>query len=371
MEDPRIRKFAHFLINRAVYLQPEEKILIEVHGKERSLAIALVEEAYAAGGKPFVHLFDYELEAALFNGADQEHMSNIASYEINRMKDMDAYIDIRATDNVNAFKSVSDTGMEAYRKAYWGPLHLDLRCNHTKWSIMRFPNDAMAQLAGMSTRDYEDFYFTACLLDYDKMAKAMENLVRRMDNTKEVHITGPGTDLTFSIEGIPTQAMSGNRNIPDGEVYTAPVKNSVNGVISYNVPSLYEGVLFTDVKLTFKDGKIVSFESNDMEKMQEIFDSDEGARYVGEFAIGVNPAISHPMTDILFDEKIHGSFHFTPGQCYENSENGNRSSVHWDLISIQRAEYGGGEMYFDGELIRKDGIFIPEDLHCLNPENLW
>ncbi|QQO07985.1 aminopeptidase [Breznakiella homolactica] len=370
MEDPRIRKFAQFLINRAVYLQKGEKILIELHGRETGLAKALVEEAYAAGGKPYIHIFDYELERALITGADRGHIKQVASYELNRMKDMDAYIDIRATENINAWKGIPEPGMEAYRKEYWGPIHLDRRCNHTKWSVLRYPNNAMAQLAGMSTGDYEDFYFRACLLDYDKMAKAMEKLVARMARTDQVRITGPGTDLAFSIKGIPSIGMSGNRNIPDGEIYTAPVRDSVNGTISYNVPSPYEGLLFTGVKFEFRDGKIIKAESNNTEKLNKILDTDDGARYIGEFAIGVNPVIRDPMADILFDEKITGSFHFTPGQAYENADNGNKSSVHWDLISIQRKEYGGGEMYFDGELIRKDGIFLPDDLQCLNPENL-
>ena len=370
MEDPRIRKFAHFLINRAVYLQRGEKILIELHGRETGLTNALIEEAYAAGGKPFVHIFDYMVERALLTGADCAHMADVASYELARMKDMDAYIDIRATENINAWKGIPESGMEAYRKEYWGPIHLDRRCNHTKWSVLRFPNDAMAQLAGMSTKDYEDFYFRACLLDYDKMARAMESITRRMDAADQVHITGPGTDLVFSIKGIGSCGMSGNRNIPDGEIYTAPVRNSVNGTISYNVPSPYEGFLFSDVKLTFRDGKIIEATANDSERLNRILDTDEGARYVGEFAIGVNPVIQNPISDILFDEKIAGSFHFTPGKCYDNTDNGNQSAVHWDLICIQRPEFGGGEISFDGELIRKDGLFVPEDLHCLNPENL-
>jgi aminopeptidase len=370
MEDPRIRKFAWFLINRAVDLKRGEKILIELHGHETNLARVLVEEAYAAGGRPYVHIFDYELERALISAADQEHMKEVASYELALMRDMDAYIDIRAAENVNAWKGIPEAGMMAYRKEYWGPLHLDCRCNHTKWSVLRYPNHAMAQLAGMSTAEYEDFYFRACLLDYDKMARAMEKLRARMDKTDRVRITGPGTELSFSIKGIPSFGMSGNRNIPDGEIYTSPVRDSVNGVITYNVPSPYEGVLFTGVWFKFQDGKIVDARANHTEKLNRILDTDEGARFIGEFALGVNPVIREPMADILFDEKITGSFHLTPGQAYENANNGNRSSVHWDLISIQRPDFGGGEIYFDDELIRRDGLFVPADLHCLNPEEL-
>lgn len=370
MEDARIRKFAQFLINRAVYLKTGERILIELHGHAYSLAKALVEEAYRAGGQPFIHVFDYELEGALIAGTDSQHMAEVTAYELARMKDMDAYIDVRATDNITAWNSIPAERMAIYHKEYWGPLHLQQRCNHTKWSVLRYPNDAMAQLAGMSTEEYEDFYFRACLLDYDKMAKAMENMVKRMQTTDKVHITGPGTDISFSIKDIGSFAMSGNKNIPDGEIYTAPVRDSVNGVISYNVPSPESGFLFHDVKLEFRNGKIIHASADNDELINKILDTDEGARYVGEFAFGVNPEITKPIGDILFDEKIAGSFHLTPGNSYDNASNGNHSAVHWDLISIQRPEYGGGEIYFDNELIRKDGIFVVGDLKCLNPGNL-
>jgi len=370
MEDARIRKFAQFLINQAVYLKSGDKILIELHGHAYTLAKALVEESYKAGGKPFVSVFDYELEGALVSGIDDQHMADVTSYELARMKDMDAYIDIRATDNVRAWNNVPAQQMAIYQKNYWGPLHLKQRCNHTKWAVLRYPNDAMAQLAGMSTEEYEDFYFRACLLDYGKMAKAMKNIVKRMEKTDKVHITGPETDISFSIKGIGVNPMSGNRNIPDGEIYTAPVRNSVNGVISYNVPSPYNGFMFSGVKLEFKGGKIINASANNTELLNKILDTDEGARYIGEFAIGVNPVIEDPIGDILFDEKIAGSFHLTPGNCYDNGDNGNHSAIHWDFISIQRPEFGGGEIYFDGELIRKDGMFVVDDLKCLNPENL-
>lgn len=370
MEDPRIRKFAKFLINDAIYIKKDEKILIELHGKESKLLKALVEEAYKAGAKPFIHIFDYEVEGALIEGASEKHMVEIASYELNRMKDMDAYIDIRATDNISVWNKISDNKNEYYRKHYWGPIHLSERCNNTKWSVIRYPNDAMAQLAGMSTEEYEDFYFKACLVDYKKMGRAMKNLCDLMDKTDNVHIVSPGTDITFSIKDIPCYAMYGNNNIPDGEVYTAPVKDSVNGYITYNTPAPYDGFVYQNVYLEFKDGRIINCKSNNIDRMTKIFNIDEGARYVGEFAIGVNPVITKAIGDILFDEKITGSFHITPGNSYDNTSNGNKSSVHWDLINIQTPEYGGGEIYFDDVLIRKDGKFILPELLCLNPENL-
>ena len=370
MEDPRIRKLARFLIRGAVELQAGEKILIELHGSETGLMKALVQEAYAVGGKPFIHIFDYAVEGALVQGADAEHMEEIASYELERMRDMDAYIDIRATTNINMWHNVSDEAQRRYRQYYWGPIHLAERCNHTKWSVLRYPNDAMAQLAGVSTEEYEDFYFRACLVDYEKMGRAMEHLEALMDRTDKVRIVGPGTDISFSIKGIPSYGMHGNRNIPDGEIYTSPVKDSVNGVITYNTPSMVQGFKYENVSFTFENGKIVNATANDTDRINHYLDTDEGARYIGEFAIGVNPNINNAICDILFDEKIAGSIHFTPGNSYDDVGNGNVSAIHWDLVLIQTPEYGGGEIWFDDVLIRKDGRFVLPELDGLNPENL-
>ena len=372
MEDIRIRKYARFLIRKAVYLQKGEKVLIELHGDENAIPLvrALVEEAYAVGGEPYVQQFDEELMAAVMKGSSDAHMQAITSYQMDRMKHMDAYIDVRASKNIHEWDNLSHESLDCYKRTYWGPLHLSQRCNHTKWSVIRYPNSSMAQLAGMSTGEFEDFYFKACLVDYDKMAKAMEPLVRLMERTDQVHITGPDTDLRFSIKGIGVSPWHGQCNIPDGEVSTAPVKNSVNGRIHYNIPSPYNGAVYSDVVLTFENGRIVKADSNLPERMDEIFDTDEGARYVGEFAIGCNPYITRPVLDILFDEKMVGSFHFTPGNAYERNENGNHSAQHWDLICCQTPEYGGGEIWFDGVLIRKDGRFVLPELEGLNPENL-
>jgi aminopeptidase len=235
---------------------------------------------------------------------------------------------------------------------------------------MRYPNEAMAQSATMSTEAFEEFYFNVCNLDYARMDHAMDSLVEWLEKTDQVRIAGPGTDLLFSIRDIDVVKCSGKRNIPDGEVYTAPVRDSVNGRLTYNTPSLYQGFVYEKIQLTFEAGRIVAVSCNDADKMNEILDTDEGARYIGEFAIGVNPYILTPMKDTLFDEKIMGSFHFTPGNAYKEADNGNHSSVHWDLVCIQTAAYGGGEMYFDDVLVRKDGLFVPESLHCLNPEQL-
>ena len=367
--DPRIETLAHNLINYSTHLKTGERVLIDVNGIDAyPLAEALVNETYKAGAYPYVHLADAKINRALVLGTCQEQLAFNADLLLRQMKGMDAYISVRAGDNISEFSDVPKEKIALQNNVYNEVLNE--RVNHSKWVVLRYPNGSMAQLANMSTHAFEDFYYKVCNLDYSKMSKAMDALVHRLEATERVHIIGPGTDLTFSIKDIPAIKCDGEYNIPDGEVYTAPVRDSVNGTITYNAPSLYQGTLFENVSLTFKDGKIINATANETEKINKIFDVDEGARFVGEFGIGVNPYINYPMKDILFDEKINGSIHFTPGQCYEDAPNGNDSSIHWDLVLMQREEFGGGEIYFDDTLIRKNGKFVPEDLQCLNPENL-
>ncbi|GIN86911.1 aminopeptidase [Heyndrickxia sporothermodurans] len=370
MKDPRIEQLAKNLINYSVQLQPGEKVLIENFGLQKELVTALVKEAYAAGGYPFVSLKDHQVDRALLMGAQEKQFQMIAQFEADRMEQMDAYIGLRSGDNINEHADVPAEKMAIEGNTVGKKVHREIRVPKTKWVVLRYPNSAMAQLAKMSTEAFEDFYFDVCNLDYSKMDRAMDSLVDLMNKTDKVRLVSPGTDLTFSIKDIPAIKCAGRLNIPDGEVYTAPVRESVNGTITYNTPSPYQGFTFENVKLTFKDGKIIDAASNDTERINKIFDTDEGARYIGEFAIGVNPFILHPMQDILFDEKIAGSIHFTPGQCYDVAPNGNDSNIHWDMVLIQRPEYGGGEIYFDDVLIRKDGLFVLPELECLNPEKL-
>lgn len=370
MKDPRIQQLAKNLIQYSVKLQKGEKILIENFGLQKELVTALVKEAYEAGGLPFVSLKDHTVDRSLLMGASAEQYELIAQFEANVMKEMDAYIGLRAGDNIFEQSDVPAEKMKIQGDTVGKKVHREIRVPKTKWVVLRYPTESMAQLSKMSKEAFEDFYFNVCNLDYGKMNKAMDALVELMNKTDKVQLIGKDTNLTFSIKDIPAVKCAGEMNIPDGEVFTAPVRNSVNGVITYNTPSPYQGFTFENVKLTFENGKIVDATANDTERINHIFDTDEGARFVGEFAIGVNPYIQHPMQDILFDEKIDGSFHFTPGECYEAAYNGNHSNIHWDMVMIQRPEYGGGEIYFDDVLIRKDGRFIIKELEALNPENL-
>lgn len=370
MKDSRVAQLAKNLIIYSVDLKPGENLLIEVFDTGEELASELIKECYKVGGNPFVSLKSRKIMKDLILDTNDAHMSAIAFFEAERMEKMQAYIGIRGSYNSSEWSDIPSQKLDIYMKNWSKPVHSDIRVPRTKWCVMRYPTHSMAQMANMSTEKFEDFFFDVCCLDYSKMNKAMDPLKNLMDKTDKVRIIGKNTDLRFSIKGLPALKCSGEANIPDGEIYTAPVKDSVEGYITYNTPSEYQGFTYENIRLEFSRGKIVKATSNDTERINKIFDTDEGARYIGEFAIGVNPYITKPMKDTLFDEKIMGSFHFTPGSSYDDCYNGNKSAIHWDLVFIQTPEYGGGEIWFDDVLIRKDGRFVLKELGGLNPENL-
>ncbi|MBE6031391.1 MAG: aminopeptidase [Clostridiales bacterium] len=367
--DPRIKKLANLLVTFSIDIQPGEKCLIDYEGNDvKPLIRQIVKEIYANGGIPFVTNRDSSINRELMWHTSEEQLDYMCKWQLEQMKDMDCYIAVRGADNTSELSDVPSDKMNLWNSKL-NPV-LRYRVDKTKWVVLRYPNNAMAQLANTSLEAFEDFYFNVCTLDYKRMSDAMDPLVELMNRTDKVRLVGPGTDLTFSIKDIPAVKCCGHRNIPDGEVYTGPVRDSMNGYISYNTPSLELGFTYTDIRFEIENGKIVKATANDNEKINHLLDTDEGSRYFGEFAIGVNPYVLHPMKDTLFDEKIDGSFHLTPGACYEEAPNGNHSALHWDLVMIQRPEYGGGEIWFDDVLIRKDGRFVIPELECLNPENL-
>ncbi|MCI0365794.1 MAG: aminopeptidase [Phycisphaerales bacterium] len=372
MNDPRIRKLAELLINHSTRLQKGEHVLIEGFDVPDSIVIELIRAARKAGGHPHVAERTNRIMRALNEAAGDDNLAVWAEYDKHRMSKMHAYIGVRGSENVSEMAGIPDEQMKKAARLYGKPVHFEQRINHTKWCVLRWPTPSMAQLAQMSTEAFENFYFDVCTLDYARMDRQAQSLVKRMQKTNRVQLKGPGeTDLKFSIKGIPIVPCCGDRNIPDGEVFTSPVRDSVDGIIHFNTPTIYNGLTFENVRLEFRQGKIVEASADqNSEQLNSIFDTDEGARYVGEFAIGFNPYILQPMKDILFDEKVAGSLHFTPGRAYEEADNGNRSEIHWDLVLIQREDYGGGTIVFDDEVVRRDGMFVPRELQGLNPEAL-
>jgi aminopeptidase len=368
MTDLRYRKLANLLVQYSTQLKKGDRVLLDITDVPDEFSVELLRSARAAGAIPVLETRHSRLSRELLHGTTDEHAALVREIELSRMRKMQAYIAIRGSNNVNENTDVPNDRMSLYSRIT-RPV-LNYRVNKTRWCVLRWPTPSMAQGAGMSTEAFEDLYFNVCTMDYSKMSRAMPPLHRRMMETDRVHIKSPGTDLTFSIKGIGAKMCKGDRNIPDGEVFSCPVKTSINGRIQFNTPTLYSGTRFENVCLEFKEGKVVKATADKTKRLNEILDTDAGARYTGEFSLGFNPYILNPMCDILFDEKIAGSLHLTPGQAYEECDNGNRSAVHWDMVLIQRPEWGGGEIWFDGELIRKNGMFLPKDVKPLNPANL-
>lgn len=368
MHDSRLDQLARVLIRHSTKLQKGEKVLIDLFDVPEEMGVALIRATRAAGGVPFVQLHRATLSRELALAATESQLETTSTVELARMKKMQAYIAVRGSHNITELTDVPEEKM----KLVAGKMRpvMDWRINKTKWVVLRWPTPAMAQQAQMSTEAFEDYFFKVCTLDYSRMIPGMKALKALMDKTDRVHLKGPGTDLLFSIKDIGSVMCGGDRNIPDGEVFSCPVRDSVEGHVTFNAPTIYQGTAFDNIRLDFEKGKVVNATANNTKKLNEILDSDEGARYIGEFALGFNPHILHPMRDILFDEKIAGSFHFTPGQAYETAGNGNKSRIHWDMVNIQRKDYGGGEVWFDGKLIRKDGLFVLPALKKLNPEYL-
>lgn len=368
MTDPRYSKLARLLVNYSSRLQKGERILLDMIDIPDDFTVELMRAVRDVGAIPLVEVRHSRITREIVRATDQPHATLVRDVELFRMRKVQAYIAIRGSHNANESSDVASDKMALYSKVL-RPL-LNYRVNKTRWCVLRWPTPSMAQAAGMSTEAFENFFFDVCTMDYGRMAKAMVPLQERMSRADRVHITAPGTDLTFSIKGIGAILCEGMRNIPDGEVFSCPLKTSVNGHIQFNTPTLYSGTRFENIRLEFKNGKIIKATGSNEKRLNEILDTDAGARYIGEFSLGFNPYIMSPMCDILFDEKIAGSLHFTPGQAYEVADNGNRSAVHWDMVLIQRPEWGGGEVRLDDEVIRKDGVFVPKDLKPLNPENL-
>ncbi|GFE61342.1 aminopeptidase [Geobacter sp. AOG2] len=365
MKDPRITQFAEILVDYSTRVKKGDVVLINAAGLE---ALPLVKELHALCLKRGAAYVEYafsvpEIDRNFYNLANKQQLDHFPQHKLDFFKTLTVYIGIAAGDNSMVMANARQQAMVAYQKLT-KPL-IDQRVKHTRWVVTRYPTHAAAQEARMSLDEYEDYLFSACCIDWRAESKKQDKLKKLMDKTRAVRIVAPDTDLSFSIDGLPGIKCDGRLNMPDGEVFSAPVRDSVQGHITYNCPSIYQGKEFNGVRFEFKDGRIVKAVANAgmSGALNKILDTDEGARYIGEFSLGINPGIRRPMRNILFDEKIFGSIHFTPGQAYDECDNGNRSAVHWDLVRI----LADGEIWFDGVLIQKQGVFVHKDLLELNP----
>ncbi|MFD1739188.1 aminopeptidase [Bacillus salitolerans] len=366
--DIRLKKLAETVVHYSLDVKPGEKVLIQgLNISDFDILSPFMDEVYKAGGQVFIHTTNYRTNRKMMLMGTEEQFKLDAKLKLNQVKEMDAVLVILGEDNASEYADIPAEKRGVYRQAYKAVSDEQLK---KKWVLFNYPTKAYAQLAGMSTDAYADFLYETCTMDYSNMSKAMTALVDLMDKTQNVRIVAPNTDLRFSIKDMKSIKCDGKINLPDGEVFTAPIKDSVSGTITFNTRSMYSGQTFNYIQLTFENGKIVSCESDNKEQLEALLNTDDGARYIGEFAIGVNPFINRIMNDIGFDEKINGSIHFALGEAYEEADNGNKSAIHWDIVLLMKPEFGGGEIYFDDVLISKDGRFVVDTLFGLNPENL-
>ncbi len=369
--DPRIEKAAKTILHHSVRAQTGDKVLIHAVDRGDALVEALVKEAYDSKLVPFVELERTDVRRAILEGATGEQLAMMAKPSADLMTQMDCYVNIDAEENSSEFSNVSQDQMSLYTQYYRSQINAARK--NLRWVSLTYPTVGMAQNADMSLSEFSDYYFQLMGMDYDKLEAAMLPMAERMRAADQVRIVAPGTDLTVSLKGFTALIAAGEHNLPDGEIASTPVRDSMNGTISFNIPSMHNGFLFKDIKLTFKDGKVVEAEANDTERFLKEISLDEGCRYIGEFSMGTNPYVNNPVHDTLFDEKMWGSMHMALGACYNfpGRDNNNRSCIHWDLILNHRPEYGGGEVWLDGELVRKDGLYVPKELQCLNPDQYF
>lgn len=364
--DP-ISKFAQNIIKHSCRVVAGENVMVQAEGiSAKPLVLALVDEIYALGAFPFVDLIDTDIQNRILKQCQASQMEIHGLNALAKIRQMDALIVISALENPYQYQDVPLANMSLYNQHFMERCFYGYAVTETKWLYVKYPTNAMAQLMGMNLAAFEQYYFDVCNLDYRSLSTAMDPLVSRMQQADQVRITGPGTNLTFSIKDIPTLKSDGLTGLPDGEVFTAPQRKSVNGVIQFNCPLHFRGTLFENIRFEVRDGLIEKATCNHTERLNQILDTDAGSRYFGEFAFGLNPKIVRPMKDILFDEKMAGSIHMAVGNSYVMADNGNHSLIHMDIVCQQTPEFGGGEVYLDDVLVRKDGLFVEPGLQGLN-----
>lgn len=356
-----IRRLARTVIRHSLQVTPGQRVLIDVVGQADELVEALLEEANQAGAEAYLQQVPIsQLKQLIVNGS-KEQMSRWAETCSASMRGMDAYIGIRSEENVYELQDLPNPQFEHYVKHYAQPKQMAM-AQLPRWVLLRNPTSALAQQARMSDTAFWDIYDRACNLDYRAWASCVQPLAELLEQTEQVRIVGPGeTDLHFSIKGMPAVVCDGRYNLPDGEIFTAPLVESVEGSITFNVPTAYMGHTYDEVYMEFRRGRVVRVSGPQQEQLERLLRQDNGAACVGEFGIGLNPHLTRPMNNLLFDEKMQGSVHLALGQAYPMADNGNQSSLHLDFVLCQTEAFGGGELYFDGKLVRRNGrLIVPE-----------
>lgn len=355
--DKRWKELAGILVNYSVGVKKGERLLITMMEPETEpLARACYEEAIKAGALPFVEYQSAYLEKALMLYGDERQTSWINEMSLQGMEWADCYIGLRGARNPHEFAEVSGKNLAVHKKAMG---KISAARNSTRWVLTRVPNESFAQQARMPLEDMMDFYFESTLRDWEKERIYLEKIEKLMSSGVHVRVTGKETDITFTTEGRYYVSADGHINMPDGEVYTCPVEESVNGKIYFEFPGVYAGQYIEGIHLEFKDGKLIHYSARTNEELlKDILTIDEGASVLGEFGIGLNYGIQRYCGDILYDEKIGGTVHFAMGRGYPECLGNDGSALHWDLIKDTNCE---GAVYLDGKKVMENGRWAVDE----------
>jgi len=373
MEFDRLDVLAERMANYSLKMKRGERCLIAAGHSAMPLVKAFAEACVQAGAIPITYFMDEEITRLFLVSLPQDDdkilTEAIGTYvnPLHLMMDgVESVVIIRSKETDTPYAGATGKTLMAYQQQFGRLFHRFT--NEKKWIVLDWPTILQAEKAGMTYAEFYKFVMDISLVDYAAMYTAALPAKAILDAADRVQIKGPGTDLRFSKKGINTIIGAAANSYPDGELYTAPVRDSVEGYVTFTVPSIYMGQTFEGIHLEFKKGQIIkaTCQKGSEEALNAIFKTDEGASYIGEFALGINPNVCQPMNDIHYDEKIAGSFHFTPGNCYNDAYNGNRSAIHWDQVCMQDLAHGGGEIWLDGQLLRKDGVFVMEGFRALN-----
>ncbi|GHO85551.1 aminopeptidase [Dictyobacter formicarum] len=365
MADPRLQKLAKVLVNYSLALQPGETFFLKGPAIAAPLIKEIYREAIRAGAHVTPSITLDGMEEIFFtesNGEQLRYISPVVDFHINHF---DAQFTIIADENTKALSNVNPQKMATHSAAQAGISRRFMErsaTNDLRWSLTLYPTQAHAMDAGMSLSEYEEFVFNAGLLDQDdpvaawkKVQVEQQHIADYLEQHDEIHIVAPGTDLTYRVAGRKWINCAGDKNFPDGEVFTGPIENSVNGHISFTYPAVYNGNEVENVRLVFKDGKVVESSAGRGEEfLNAMLNMDAGSRYLGEVAFGLNYNVQRFTKEILFDEKIGGTMHMALGAGYPETGSTNESGLHWDMV----CDLHEGKVYADGELCYENGKFI-------------
>lgn len=358
-------KFIRKILLFSLELKKGDKIYIDINGDaSEQLQEYLFRQIINLGCLPKINVTTTHNYIQLVNKGDKEYFEYLYLTEKTNLELMDAYLNIKIDTNKFNYKELNKKNLELYYELYHLPKLIE--ASKKKWLVTELPTDSMAQFSELSTNQLRKIFFNASNIDFTKYDSELSYLKRLLDNTENIRVTGTNTNLSFSKKNIKSFICDGKSNLPDGEIFTAPIKESLEGYISFNLPTSFMGIRYNNIYLEFNKGRVVNYKSDNNEALGSLLNKDEGSCYIGEFGIGFNPYIYKPMQNTLFDEKMAGSLHLAIGQSYEMANNENSSSIHVDFILCQLKEFGGGEIYFDNNLIRKDGYFTPIELNRLN-----